>query len=676
MSEVVRRPGTAAAVSLLLGVLLAPAAAHAQALGPCSGAFKKIVRIRGAQCGTVPVPLDRTGGVPGQIGLRVARIPARTGASDTAVVVLAGGPGQAALPFTTAVARQFAPELADRDLIVFDQRGTGVSDPLRCHSFDRRQAGSLQTMVASCASELGSAGGFYRSIDSADDIDAVRQAAGVEKLTVIGTSYGTTVALLYAQRHPEHVERLVLDSPVPADGGSPFQLPTMRAVSGVVDGMCGPSCRAHVDSDPVGDLRALVSRIAQQPFFGNVVGATGRPHRVPLLRTGILGAVTDTDLDPVLRALVPGALRAAARGDAAPLLRLTTGGNSDYDDIDIPLYVATSCTDVRYPWDVAAAPRDRAGQALTALTGMPDAVFGPFDRATALAQTSLCWSWPNAPTPDASNGPLPDVPVLVLSGSEDVRAPTEQAAAIAASFPRGTLVVAPRSGHDVIDSTTCGLRAVRAFFADRPPGACPPHRPGDAYPVPPLTLREVKPLPGISGQAGRTAAAIGLTANDADVAFYLGAESGRLGYDRRRKAVRIPGLRSGRIIETLLSHRHGTVAYTLHYDRNEFIPGVRLDGTMRVRLSPLGYVHHRPGALQVRGALHIAGRGVSGGTVRFANSRRLEGRLGGRHVRFSTQLFTGAGLETQVSSSSTPAQMRSAPTPAQMALRLDPDCCG
>jgi len=49
-----------------------------------------------------------------------------------AVIALAGGPGQSALPFMDQFAQILGPIVATRDLIVFDQRGTGLSHPLSC----------------------------------------------------------------------------------------------------------------------------------------------------------------------------------------------------------------------------------------------------------------------------------------------------------------------------------------------------------------------------------------------------------------------------------------------------------------------------------------------------------------------------------------------------------------
>ena len=50
----------------------------------------------------------------------------------------------------------------------------------------------------------------------------MRQALGVEKLTLFGISYGTKLALAYARAHPEHVERIALDSVLEPDDSDAF----------------------------------------------------------------------------------------------------------------------------------------------------------------------------------------------------------------------------------------------------------------------------------------------------------------------------------------------------------------------------------------------------------------------------------------------------------------------
>jgi proline iminopeptidase len=80
----------------------------------------------------------------------------------------------------------------NRLVVLYDQRGTGASK--------RIQTGASQSMDAQVA-----------------DLDAVRQALGLNKFALLGDSYGGMVAMAYAAAHPEHVAKLILsDSPGPS----------------------------------------------------------------------------------------------------------------------------------------------------------------------------------------------------------------------------------------------------------------------------------------------------------------------------------------------------------------------------------------------------------------------------------------------------------------------------
>ena len=74
------------AVSCCLALIFAALAGTAEAACP-----------RGAQCGTVTVPLDHAGVTAGTLPLAYARVPA-TGTRTGTIVFLSGGPGQAARP--------------------------------------------------------------------------------------------------------------------------------------------------------------------------------------------------------------------------------------------------------------------------------------------------------------------------------------------------------------------------------------------------------------------------------------------------------------------------------------------------------------------------------------------------------------------------------------------------
>ena len=204
------------------------------------------------------MPLDPSGATPGTITLAIRRHRAPVGEAKAAIVALAGGPGQAALPFAEQFAQVLGPIVSTRDLIAFDQRGIGLSG--RCPATVSNSAPTAPPgpAIAECAAQLGPTRSFYTPADTVADIEAMRVAGGYEKLVLYGTSYGTKVAEEYAQAYPSHVEALVLDSVVPPNGPEPLDLATFAAVPRILRQLCAARACARITPNPVGDLARLV----------------------------------------------------------------------------------------------------------------------------------------------------------------------------------------------------------------------------------------------------------------------------------------------------------------------------------------------------------------------------------------------------------------------------------
>jgi proline iminopeptidase len=98
---------------------------------------------------------------------------------------LHGGPGSGCTPGQ----RRFFDPHAYR-VVLFDQRGAGRSRPLASEPDADLRANTTPHLIA--------------------DIEALRRLHGVERWTVLGLSWGTTLGLAYAQAHPERVSALVL----------------------------------------------------------------------------------------------------------------------------------------------------------------------------------------------------------------------------------------------------------------------------------------------------------------------------------------------------------------------------------------------------------------------------------------------------------------------------------
>src|SRR5947209_12054113 len=136
------------------GALAAPAAADP--LG-----WKQCGDTAAYACGHLQVPLDRSGHVPGTVTLAVRRRRAPVGDESVAVFALAGGPGQGAIDLTSGLASLLGPALTTRDLIVFDQRRTGNSGPLKCPALKHPPQDPSGAAVGACARQLGPGRGSY-----------------------------------------------------------------------------------------------------------------------------------------------------------------------------------------------------------------------------------------------------------------------------------------------------------------------------------------------------------------------------------------------------------------------------------------------------------------------------------------------------------------------------------
>jgi proline iminopeptidase len=124
-----------------------------------------------------------------------------TAGAEVPIIAVNGGPGLShAYMMQNDLWQRVA---AHRLVILYDQRGTGASK--------RLQHNAPQTMDAQVA-----------------DLDALRNALSLDKIAVLGDSYGGMIAMAYAAAHPEHVARLILsDSAAPSWKGMVHLLPSV-----------------------------------------------------------------------------------------------------------------------------------------------------------------------------------------------------------------------------------------------------------------------------------------------------------------------------------------------------------------------------------------------------------------------------------------------------------------
>ena len=181
-------------------------------------------------CGFVSVPEDRSQPDSPLIKIGVAVVHSRADQpAPDPIFFLNGGPGGALIAALPNMLSGFDPLLSVRDVVFFDQRGAGWSQPsLVCPEVEalkiaelKGQPFSLEESLApylACRDRLQGAGvnvAAYNTTENAADVDDLRRALGYEQINLFGVSYGTMLAQVIVRDQADHIRSAVLDSAYP-----------------------------------------------------------------------------------------------------------------------------------------------------------------------------------------------------------------------------------------------------------------------------------------------------------------------------------------------------------------------------------------------------------------------------------------------------------------------------
>jgi pimeloyl-ACP methyl ester carboxylesterase len=383
------------------------------------------------------------------------------------VVFLSGGPGQAALPALGAFREQ--PWRAARDLIIVDQRGTGLSAPLCPEAREdvlRAVARDLSTkedlaahreVARRCRQSLRARGvdpDRYDSAATAADLDDLRRAMGIERWNLLGISYGTRLALTAMRHHPEGIRSVVLDSVYPP-GEDLYGTPSLATALERLEAECAasPDCR-EAGVGPEASFAALEADLASHPLV-LPEGVTGLPPGPFVVNPQDLRLVVDFFIHfNEVRVALPTLLRQWQAGQTGSLAHLFS---AVVGELDLGKYFAVQC---REGLSHQGVPRGPAAAPRAFIDGLAEA----------------CEAWGAVPLEPRETAPVTsDIPVLLLSGEHDQRAPRDWARRAAASLPNSTLLEVS-TGHGVVFHP-CAAGAVAAFLSHperRPDATCPP----------------------------------------------------------------------------------------------------------------------------------------------------------------------------------------------------------
>ncbi|GIH98799.1 hypothetical protein Pta02_08080 [Planobispora takensis] len=503
----------ATAAALLPGLLAVPSASSPSSSAPASSGIPPSTHACAAaaqRCeGRITVPLDWNDPSSERITVAFAWVP-RAGATST-VLANPGGP-LPALPLLPVLE-----QTVDRqNLLVVEPRGLGESSPLRCPDLDLNRPET----IASCAGQVGARGRFFTADQAVADMDAVREALGVPKVTFYGVSYGTLFAQAYAARHPDSTAGVFLDSLVPV-GGDGYAVEPIRARTDLLE----PTCRSSRDCEKA--WSALVRRLRARP-----------DPAIPM--TTLLGLLPRLN-EPVFGRELNAAASAYLRGDPLPLRRLAeAAGAAPVPPLRGPDFaglLAYKCGDARFPFDrdaTAAGRRRQLDRFYARQRPLRPFTVAEVGGMTGWADWCVHWPTPRDNPPVPPRADRPGVPAAAVAGDYDTHSPAE----VARYLPEASVLRVVGGGHGTTLGVPCSREALRSFLArpGEPPRSCDvsSHRPIASFP------QAVKDLPETEGVDPRLAAAFA-TAADAAVRRDPGSASYRALKEE-------PGLRGGKLV--------------------------------------------------------------------------------------------------------------------------------
>jgi len=479
------RPFSLALLGALLAAIAPASASAAVHRHPCRDAPA------GARCGSVTVPLDRSGAVRGGLKIEFELYPRRDRTRPAAGTMLAieGGPGYSTTDSRDSYLTLLAPLRARRDLLLVDLRGSGLSGALDCPAL-RRTVKDYVRRAGRCARELGPRRDFYGTRAAVDDVAAVLDALRIGRVDLYGDSYGTFAAQAFAVHHGDRLRSLVLDGAYPVTGTDPAFSDLAEATQRALRLVCArrPGCAARGE-DPVAVVGRLVARVRAGTVKGFGFDADGNRVPVRLDESAVAALIQSGYANvPMYRDLLA-AIRAFEVADRAPLLRLFAENELDTAASPVRsfsegLYLAVTCHDYPQLWDPAAPVAVRREQLARTIAATPP---GPFAPIAPAVWTSLdyegaiaCLNWPGPARPDpplsrlaarhrlrlAPNATYPAVPTLVLNGDLDNITASSGARVVASRFPRATFVETANTVHisALGDRDGCAAPLVRRFI--------------------------------------------------------------------------------------------------------------------------------------------------------------------------------------------------------------------
>ncbi|MBM2617821.1 alpha/beta fold hydrolase [Actinoplanes sp. LDG1-06] len=434
-------------------------------------------------CADVSVPRDWNNAGNGEtysiamIRIRSSKQQGRIGS----LLINPGGPGGSGID--TSVYLSFGEafgglptEVTNKfDIIGFDPRGVGRSDPVKCISSEDQDESFAATpdpvsqadfdklvalnkrIAGDCASKYGDQLPYFSTEQAARDMDSLRTAVGDDKLTYLGFSYGTLLGATYAQLFPQNVRALVLDGAVDpkqnfVEGSETQAKGFERAFTNFTNWCKATPDKCPISADPRKAVTDALSAAATKP----VPGSDGRQATSGWIFVSVISSLyTESGW-----AKLADAIAELKQGNPKGVFTLADqyaerkpdGTYSNLFDANL----AVNCADTN---DAPSLDEVRR------LQGEWRQKYPLFGGALAVGMLP-CAVWQGGRDPYPAGAAKDAPPIVVVGTTGDPATPYENTADLASMLGVGHVLTWEGEGHTAYPNTPCIVNAVDSYLID------------------------------------------------------------------------------------------------------------------------------------------------------------------------------------------------------------------
>ena len=401
-----------------------------------------------AEFGTLLVPEKRSNPQSNLIELAFVRFKSTAANPGPPIVYLAGGPGGSGIGAATGP--RFPLFMAFRDIadvIAFDQRGTGYSKPnLGCYerlSAPLDVAPSREMALKELRENAKACMEYWRDIqrvdlsgynsnESADDLEDLRKALGVPKISLWAISYGTHLTFATLRRHPQSISRAMLAGTEGPD--HTYKLPSniqkhLEDLAAVIK--ADPQIGKDIP-DFLGLMKSVFDRLESQPQTVEITDQRTKQKVRVIVNKFVLQYIVANNIGTTVTANFPALFYRASKGDFTNPAQVWL--NTSRQEVGSAMSYMMDCASGQ----TAARREQIAREAKETL--LEDIFNFPFP--------GICEEWKAPDLGDEFRSPVKsDVPVLFISGTLDARTPVSNAEEYRKGFSNSTHMIIDGAVH-------------------------------------------------------------------------------------------------------------------------------------------------------------------------------------------------------------------------------------